>query len=196
MINSRSRQANSSTTSISHLSLSPSNGSAPTPYQVSNNVELFDEGSLSSSLFYVENNMAGPAATSMLHPPSNEHKGSMPTLHRTGDLTDALKQRPSSSNVTDSSSMPTTAELSYLAFFPPTDNPIHQMQGCNAYGPLCQTGFTVLSVNKTSIIATTTVACTSYLSAQSESIRADKSALLSWRSHFGRSPQCTSYAES
>ena len=81
--------------------------------------------------------------------------------------------------------------------------PYKQTQACDIYGPLCQTGSVTVGVNKTSVIVTTTVPCSSYLTAQAAYLSAFEphpGAIFpfwpdDWASSFGYSPQCTSYAE-
>ena len=91
--------------------------------------------------------------------------------------------------------IPKGTPTSSSAFVPPTNGSYRETQGCDAWGPLCQTGSTVVSTRDGDTIATRTIACSSYLSAQAYTIRNDQSSLSSWRLHFGRSPQCTSYVQ-
>ncbi len=66
---------------------------------------------------------------------------------------------------------------------------------CNLWGPTCQTGSIVVDVNVKNSITPTTVACSYYLSAQSESAAfdADLDNSLTYSRSFGRSHGCTSY---
>lgn len=89
-------------------------------------------------------------------------------------------------------------------FIRPTVNP---RAGCNIWGPLCQTGSIVVGVNITKRTTTTTVPCSQYLSAQAESAmhgyldgRGTNEVYFlglddDYRSSFGRSPECKSYAD-
>ena len=88
--------------------------------------------------------------------------------------------------------------ISYPAFVPLSSNVptlSNSTGGCDVYGPLCQTGSTVVGFKRRSTIATTTVACSHYLSANAQTVRTNSAAHSSWLRGFGRSPQCSSYAE-
>lgn len=80
--------------------------------------------------------------------------------------------------------------------------PAKNTQECNIYGPLCQTGSITVGVDLTSITTTTTLPCSSYLTAQSSYLNLANPFPCEikpffpdvWKSGFGRSPECTSYA--
>lgn len=81
--------------------------------------------------------------------------------------------------------------------------PYNQTQECNIFGPICQTGSITVGVNLMSTMTTTTLPCASYLTSQSSylshfnpfphGIKAFWP--IEWQEGFGRSPECTSYAE-
>ena len=85
-------------------------------------------------------------------------------------------------------------ELSQFPFIIPYD----QTQSCDIYGALCQTGSITVGVNLTSTTSTTVLPCSSYLTAQSSFLGLETdvngSAGMEWRTNFGRSPECKSYA--
>ena len=99
------------------------------------------------------------------------------------------RTKPSSSTIRSSTNS------KYPNFIRPSINPSTQ---CNLWGPLCQTGTIVVDVNLTTTSTSTTVPCSSYLSAQSYSaqppnhVRPDQYG--DYMASFGRSPECTSYA--
>ena len=88
----------------------------------------------------------------------------------------------------------------------PSQNP--RSNGCDIYGPIDQMGSIIVGVNLTSTTSTTTVACSSYLAFQSQSVLAGgvmggspgrpglggTCADPEYQISFGRSPECTSYA--
>lgn len=79
---------------------------------------------------------------------------------------------------------------------------------CNIFGPLCQTGTVTVSVNLQSTTTTTVVPCSSYLLAQASWVAPSsrsfdnaiewpplKTQISAWGSSFGRSPECTAFAD-
>ena len=83
--------------------------------------------------------------------------------------------------------------------------PYNQTQSCDIYGPICQTGFITVAVSLNSTRTTSsTLACSSYLTAQSAYLSAFNDPQqpganfpfwpYDWQSNFGRSPECKSYA--
>lgn len=105
-------------------------------------------------------------------------------------VTSASSQTPSSASKT------TRSSFSYII-------PYNETQKCNIYGPICQTGSITVGVDLTSTTTTTTLPCSSYLTAQSSYLQAFNplpGAIKAfwpqeWKAGFGHSPQCTSYAE-
>ena len=89
---------------------------------------------------------------------------------------------------------PTITQQSYPAYVLPTAFDNNETHTCNLWGALCQTGSTVVGVQKQNSIMTTTIPCSSFLSAQASAIRHDRASLTSWRFHFGRSPECSRFA--
>lgn len=88
-------------------------------------------------------------------------------------------------------------------FIRPSANPT---ANCNLWGPLCQTGSIVVSVNLTTTVTTTTVPCSNYLSAQAESAKpgylTNRGKFYNYmppnsdyQASFGRSPECKSYVD-
>lgn len=81
--------------------------------------------------------------------------------------------------------------------------PYNQTQECNIFGPICQTGSITVGVDLTSTITTTSMPCSSYLTSQSSYIShfnfypdAIKPYWpFEWLEGFGRSPECSSYAD-
>ena len=79
--------------------------------------------------------------------------------------------------------------------------PYGQLQECDIYGPLCQTGSITVTVNLTNVTTATVLPCSSYLTLQSYYLRAQGDLFLGdyptdhWYTSFGRSPQCTSLAQ-
>ena len=81
--------------------------------------------------------------------------------------------------------------------------PYNQTQECNIYGPICQTGVITVGIDLISTTTTTTMPCSSYLTSQSsyishfnffpDAIKPFWPA--EWKVGFGRSPECTSYAD-
>ena len=80
-------------------------------------------------------------------------------------------------------------------------------QECNIYGPICQTGSITVGVNLTYATTTSVLPCSSYLKAQSQYLQPPDDSGYDiivdgtnnwpndWLPHFGRSPECKSYAE-
>lgn len=64
---------------------------------------------------------------------------------------------------------------------------------CNIYGPIEQVGSIVIGVNLTDKTTSTTLACSNYLEYLSHENRGCPDTL--YQSEFGRSPECTSFAE-
>ena len=78
---------------------------------------------------------------------------------------------------------------------------------CDVFGPLCQTGSVTVPVDLTSSTITSVVPCSTYLSAQAQSVlhgsnafynqeiyqqgTVSNTAVNHWLSSFGRSPQCS-----
>ena len=82
--------------------------------------------------------------------------------------------------------------------------PYETHQSCNIYGPICQTGSITVGVSSRNTTTTTTTTCSSYLSSQSAWLKAHNPREgenfaynwpEQWRTNFGRSPECKSYAE-
>ena len=83
--------------------------------------------------------------------------------------------------------------------------PYNQTQTCDIYGPLCQTGSITVPVSRGAETTTTTLPCSSYLTAQSSYISGfqdpdEPGAIFArwpvdWQNGFGRSPECKSYAQ-
>lgn len=90
--------------------------------------------------------------------------------------------------------------------------PYGQVQDCDIYGPICQTGS--IAVGITSTNTTTVLPCSFYLSAQSTHLATENSpdgdrdfwenhvedtsndtGLVNWDRNFGQSPECRSYAD-
>lgn len=81
--------------------------------------------------------------------------------------------------------------------------PYNESQECDIFGPLCQTGLVTVGVSLASSTTTTTIPCSSYLSAQAAyllSARLESGGYITlqepreWLTAFGRSPECKSYA--
>lgn len=113
---------------------------------------------------------------------------------------------------TISSALSSTTSPSHRTFALPSERirssfpyiiPYDQTQKCNIYGPICQTGSITVGINLTITTTTTTLPCSSYLTAQSSYLQAfnfypDANKPFwpqEWQAGFGHSPQCTSYAE-
>ena len=91
--------------------------------------------------------------------------------------------------------------------------PYGEIQECNIYGPICQTGSITVGVNLTSVTTKTVLPCSSHLSAQSAHLEYehnpedprpgdfwsgnynDGSDLSEREIKFSQSPECKSYAE-
>lgn len=82
--------------------------------------------------------------------------------------------------------------------------PFSQSQQCDIFGPLCQTGPITVGVSLASSTTTTTLPCSSYLTAQATHLlsarlesggRIEVEDAREWLATFGRSPQCKSYAQ-
>ncbi len=90
--------------------------------------------------------------------------------------------------------------------------PYGQTQECDIYGLACQTGSITVGIDLTTTTMTTVLPCSSYLTAQSNYIASagqfqnDGQAMLwpgvvdtgiveTWGISFGRSPECTSFAQ-
>ena len=79
--------------------------------------------------------------------------------------------------------------------------PYDQTQECDIYGVLCQTGSITVGLNVTSTTSTTVLPCSSYLTAQSSFLGSVSEVNpsvpdgIEWRTNFGRSPECHSYAQ-
>lgn len=78
-------------------------------------------------------------------------------------------------------------------FLKPSINPTPE---CNPWGPLCQTGTTVVDVDMKSTTAQTTISCSDYLSAQARSLNPGNFGITHspYLKSFYSSPECTSYA--
>lgn len=75
---------------------------------------------------------------------------------------------------------------------------VNSVLGCDIFGPLCQTGLIAIEVNLTTAVTTTTMPCSSYLSAQSTYealLIKDNLRDIDYMTSFGRSPRCTSFAQ-
>lgn len=124
----------------------------------------------------------------------NEHQTSS---LGTSTLATGKTTGPISKNATSTATIPSTITKA-PNFIRPTINP--GTAGCDIFGPIDQPGDVVVGINETSTTATTEVACSQYLSAQSVSLVgqaqgfdlgcSDKKYAMS----FGRSPECSSYA--
>ena len=118
---------------------------------------------------------------------------------RSSLLCRAVKQRSVPSFAANStiavSTNTSTSEASQFSYIIPYD----QTQACDIYGALCQTGSITVGVNLTSKTSTTVLPCSSYLTAQSSFLgRNDPDEVIwpiEWQTHFGRSPECKSYAQ-
>ena len=82
--------------------------------------------------------------------------------------------------------------------------PYNETQSCDIYGPICQTGSIAVRLSSGAGKSTTTIPCSSYLSAQSTYLKSfnplDGQILAynwpaDWQTGFGRSPECRSYGE-
>lgn len=83
--------------------------------------------------------------------------------------------------------------------------PYDQPQRCDIFGPICQTGLITVGVSLASSTTTTTIPCSSYLTAQAAYLLTTAGLEsggdvtlqepLEWLTSFGRSPECKSYAE-
>ena len=91
--------------------------------------------------------------------------------------------------------------------------PYGQSQDCDIYGLACQTGSTTVGADFTTTTMTTVVPCSSYLTGQSSYIvnagqfykganvemqwqgRSRTGIVGTWQASFGRSPECTSFAQ-
>lgn len=84
--------------------------------------------------------------------------------------------------------------------------PYSQTQSCDIYGPICQTGSITIAVSLgVDRSISTTLPCSSYLTAQSVYLSAFNNPEqpganfpywpTAWQTNFGRSPQCKSYAQ-
>lgn len=71
--------------------------------------------------------------------------------------------------------------------------------GCDIFGAICQTGTIEATLNLTSTVSTTTVACSDYLKAQRAAVVPQTGtqtiAPYKWLTRFGRSPQCSTFAD-
>ncbi|KAM0798562.1 hypothetical protein BDR22DRAFT_974426 [Usnea florida] len=111
-------------------------------------------------------------------------------------------------NVSTISSRPQAQSLSSLDPDPYRDFsfliPYNQSQTCDIYGPLCQTGSITVEVSlSNSQSTTTTLPCSSYLTAQASYLNIPQEGFpdgdfpyfpSEWLTGFGRSPECRSYA--
>ena len=82
--------------------------------------------------------------------------------------------------------------------------PFSQSQKCDIFGPICQTGLITVNVSLASSTTTTTLPCSSYLTAQAAHLLSAKvesgghitlEDAREWLTAFGRSPECRSYAK-
>ena len=82
--------------------------------------------------------------------------------------------------------------------------PFSQSQTCDIFGPICQTGLITVGVSLASSTTTTTLPCSSYLTAQATHLLSAKvesggditlEDAREWLTAFGRSPECRSYAK-
>ena len=82
--------------------------------------------------------------------------------------------------------------------------PFSESQKCDIFGPICQTGLITVGVSLASSTTTTTLPCSSYLSAQAAHLLSAKvesggqitlEDAREWLTAFGRSPECRSYAK-
>lgn len=82
--------------------------------------------------------------------------------------------------------------------------PYNTSQSCDIYGPICQIGSITVGVRLGTDTVTTTVPCSSYLTAQSSYLKAfnprygeifARNWPEDWQAGFGRSPECRSYAQ-
>ena len=83
--------------------------------------------------------------------------------------------------------------------------PFSQSQKCDIFGPICQTGLITVGVSlASSTTTTTTLPCSSYLTAQAAHLLSAKvesgghitlEDAREWLTAFGRSPECRSYAK-
>ena len=193
----QSQRIGISKTSVLPLASHLNDGPASIPHGLVDNVEILDQAS-PPTLAEPPSPAQGLNVSGLgLHSLSNGHNESTFAFNKTDNHLALIDEQSQPFNHTpsdESHTSPTTTQKSYPAFLPPAGNPNDQTEGCNAYGPLCQTGSAVVGVNRTGTVITTTVPCSSFLSAHAVSVRADKTAFSSWRASFGRSPQCTSYA--
>lgn len=85
----------------------------------------------------------------------------------------------------------------YIPYIRPTAN----TQACDIYGPICQTGTIVVGVDLGSTAGTMTASCSNYLQAQACSVNPPGinnnlgPFATAWMSNFGRSPECTAFAQ-
>lgn len=113
----------------------------------------------------------------------------------TGNVS-TISYRPQAQNTSTSNNDPAGA-FSFLI-------PYDQSQSCDIYGPLCQTGSITVGVNLSdSQSTTTTLPCSSYLTAQASFLNIPQIGFPdadfpffppAWLMGFGRSPECRSYA--
>lgn len=71
--------------------------------------------------------------------------------------------------------------------------------GCDVFGAICQTGTIEATLNLTSTVSTTTVACSDYLKAQKAALELQTGGphidRHEWLTRFGHSPQCSTFVE-
>ena len=108
----------------------------------------------------------------------------------------------SHSAATNLPSLTTNASFSAEPF--PFIIPFSQSQRCDIFGPICQTGLITVGVSLAGSTTTTTLPCSSYLTAQAAHLLSgnlESGGLITlqdareWLTAFGRSPECRSYAE-
>ncbi len=124
----------------------------------------------------------------------------------TANTTFPLNSTESSNSSDQVSPIPSIAHAPYatspFSFF----IPYNQTQSCDIYGPICQTGSITVAVSLGIARSTsTTLTCSSYLTAQSAYLSAFNNPEqpganfpywpTAWQTNFGRSPQCKLYAQ-
>lgn len=146
--------------------------------------------SITTSLLSSDPSLSALSSSTTFTPASTVRPN--PTLFTAGSSSIITTSSRNSSSALLSSSINHTS----WSFIRPSVNP---SSGCDIFGPLCQTGSITVGVNLTTIVTSTTMPCSSYLSAQLayEAPRIkDNLHDIDYMTSFGRSPQCKSFAQS
>ncbi len=93
------------------------------------------------------------------------------------------------------------SDATFATAYPPFifDHESSMIGGCDVFGAICQTGTIEATLNLTSTVSTTTVACSDYLKAQQAALEMQSGGPYidrdQWLTRFGRSPQCATFVD-